>query len=232
PDLSCSSTLPRPTHKPKAPGLNNLGNTCFFNSTLQAVAVIPMLRVAWSADNVFPPFGPSASVGPLRDAFKDVVVAMWTQQGGTVNPNQLFGQITKRWKQFRGMRQQDAHELMRFMFDGVRNEEVQEEGRGRTHAWCGLDDVEGFCSHGDVESSLLRHGLVSMLTKTSFSRSSNPLRKKSVSVAKPKRKKRKPVTVSSEASAATPTVLAQFNPLVDTIFGGRLVSVIVCDVCK
>ncbi|RUS28574.1 hypothetical protein BC938DRAFT_481721, partial [Jimgerdemannia flammicorona] len=184
-----SSSITRPTHKPIAPGLTNLGNTCFFNSTLQAVAATPLLHVAWStapgATAVFPPFTTTGDVGPLHNALRSLAITLWTQQAGNVNPNQLFGQVAKRWKQFRGMRQQDAHELMRFLLDGVRGEEVQ------------------------------------FLKKLQPPREQKP---------KSKRKRRK----SASTSAPEPAIQArpEPRPLVDTVFGGQLVSVIVCDVCK
>lgn len=49
---------------------------------------------------------------------------MWRQQGATVAPRELFMQISKKWKVFRGFRQQDSQELMRYLFDGIKQEEL------------------------------------------------------------------------------------------------------------
>lgn len=39
-------------------------------------------------------------------------------------PRELFMQITRKWKVFRGFRQQDSQELMRYLFDGIKQEEL------------------------------------------------------------------------------------------------------------
>ena len=44
-----------------------------------------------------------------------------------VNPGQLFGLVCKRSPQFRGMEQQDAHELLRNLMDALRTEEVKRQ---------------------------------------------------------------------------------------------------------
>ena len=44
-----------------------------------------------------------------------------------VNPGQLFGLVCKRSPQFRGMEQQDAHELLRHLMDALRTEEVKRQ---------------------------------------------------------------------------------------------------------
>lgn len=49
---------------------------------------------------------------------------MWKQQGGTVTPRDLFTQIAKKWKVFRGFREQDSQELMRHLLEGIRQEEA------------------------------------------------------------------------------------------------------------
>lgn len=65
-----------------------------------------------------------AGLGPLTTTFKEFLFTMWKQQGGTIAPRDLFTQIAKKWKVFRGFRQQDSHELMRYLFDGIKLEEL------------------------------------------------------------------------------------------------------------
>ena len=48
-------------------------------------------------------------------------------KGGVYNPGHLFGQICNRSSQFRGFQQQDAHELLRHLLEGVRSEEVKRQ---------------------------------------------------------------------------------------------------------
>ena len=46
---------------------------------------------------------------------------------GVYNPGHLFGQICNKSSQFRGFQQQDAHELLRHLLEGVRTEEVKRQ---------------------------------------------------------------------------------------------------------
>ena len=64
-------------------------------------------------------------VGPLTDAFKEFLHEMWRSRNTVVSPRDLFSQISKKWQQFRGWRQQDSQELMRFLFDGIKIEELE-----------------------------------------------------------------------------------------------------------
>ena len=45
--------------------------------------------------------------------------------GGTVRPSDLFGKISAKWKFYKAMAQQDSHELIRRMMDGIREEQLQ-----------------------------------------------------------------------------------------------------------
>lgn len=52
-----------------------------------------------------------------------------------MTPRDLFTQIAKKWKVFRGMKEQDSQELMRYLFDGIKEEELdlikKRQGTGR-----------------------------------------------------------------------------------------------------
>ncbi|KAG0372525.1 Ubiquitin carboxyl-terminal hydrolase 16, partial [Mortierella sp. AD032] len=128
-DIIISASLPKA--KVFTPGLQNLGNTCFFNSVVQILTETKSLRSILSEDggalSGFPKslaVGTDAGLGPLTTAFKDFLFTMWKQQGGTISPRDLFTQIAKKWKVFRGFRQQDSQELMRYLFDGIKLEEL------------------------------------------------------------------------------------------------------------
>ncbi|KAI7824770.1 hypothetical protein BC939DRAFT_449197 [Gamsiella multidivaricata] len=124
-------TATTPKAKVFTPGLQNLGNTCFFNSVAQVLTETRSLRTVLSDTGnesaVFPKSlaaSTDAGLGPLTTNLKEFLSTMWKQQGGTVAPREIFTQITKKWKVFRGFKQQDSQELMRYLFDGIKQEEL------------------------------------------------------------------------------------------------------------
>lgn len=48
-----------------------------------------------------------------------------TGRSSTVNPSPLFTQICKKAQRFRGFQQQDSHELLRYLLDNMRTEEIK-----------------------------------------------------------------------------------------------------------
>ncbi|KAF9976050.1 Ubiquitin carboxyl-terminal hydrolase 16 [Actinomortierella ambigua] len=216
---------PSNTIKVYTPGLQNLGNTCFFNSVMQVLTETRTLRQILSdkppsnttdgvasedneekkeatkeeaetttADShphqVSLPLSLAATtdagLGPLTSTFKALLHTMWRQQGATVTPRDLFTQIIKKWKVFRGFRQQDSQELMRYLFDGLEQEERD-------------------------------------LIKRHVAEQQQQQAPEEVDTEKPKKMKGK----KGEQGAVT-----KYTPFIESCFSGKLVSVIVCDACK
>lgn len=124
-------------------GLVNLGNTCFFNSIAQcllhtqpiviyvdlvgrqeSVEILPTTMTIGEKRIQIPHemFSLNPFYGPLNEHFAYFVRDF--RAGRALHPSALFSEIAKKAPRFRGWAQQDAHELLRYLLDGLRTEEM------------------------------------------------------------------------------------------------------------
>ncbi|KAG4306111.1 hypothetical protein PORY_000099 [Pneumocystis oryctolagi] len=131
-------------YKSLVPGLQNLGNTCYFNSVcivyhwivllvfnkyfkvMQVLAASLPLHDVICIKPFFDPFSTQVKgTGSLIIAFIEYLNTVYScmSENTIFKPQKLFSQIQKKHKQFTPSKQQDAHELLRYFLDSLSMEE-------------------------------------------------------------------------------------------------------------
>ncbi|XP_029922337.1 ubiquitin carboxyl-terminal hydrolase 16 [Myripristis murdjan] len=126
-------------------GLSNLGNTCFFNAVIQNLSQTQLLRQTL---NKVTEEKPSLSITPGASSDLEPITVQLDQPGsltlamcqllndiqeskkGVITPRELFTQVCKKAARFKGFQQQDSQELLRYLLDGMRAEEIKRINSG------------------------------------------------------------------------------------------------------
>lgn len=197
---------------PKVKGLSNLGNTCFFNAVMQALAqthvLCHLLDIQCARGSTIQLNGAQIDMGSLEAGSskkQDLPTLNLTLGDGgpltqalslflkeiqsmgksrIINPGHLFGQVCKRAPQFRGAMQQDSHELLRHLLDGLKTEEIKRQQTGILKTFGLSEKVNPKKVEEDIAAKVKAYGKVIPQT------------------------------------------------LIDRIFGGQIISTVLCEECR
>eukprot|EP00002_Diphylleia_rotans_P022870 TRINITY_DN4494_c0_g2_i4.p1 TRINITY_DN4494_c0_g2~~TRINITY_DN4494_c0_g2_i4.p1 ORF type:complete len:497 (-),score=99.93 TRINITY_DN4494_c0_g2_i4:136-1626(-) len=109
-------------HSPGLLGIFNIGNSCYMSAALQCLFNIPQLINYFIGNQFFIDLNMSSpSCGRLAKELRELICQYRGAQSTPqpLHPKQLMQEIVKVEPRFTGFRQQDAHEFLCFLLDGL-----------------------------------------------------------------------------------------------------------------
>lgn len=104
-----------------ATGLQNLGNTCFLNATIQCMVNTPLMKEYFLSTQYLRDINEKGfgCKGRLAEEFGHVLTDIWAGKNTALTPRNLKRTIDQFAPQFAGYEQHDAQELLAFFLDGL-----------------------------------------------------------------------------------------------------------------
>jgi hypothetical protein len=110
-------------------GLGNLGNTCYINSAIQALARLPEFEELFKVAKLFSKVNysnPLGYKGELVFSFAELLRQLWTTDKAYFYPNSFKRTLRKLHPEYGDGRQQDSNEFLEFLLQGI-HEDIKEQ---------------------------------------------------------------------------------------------------------